>query len=74
MKSVLYRDEVRINTERKFGSSDTYFPCRIVDADGNEMIGLFTGYEIDAAIERGVRNPEDVYASGWERLWGKLFG
>lgn len=59
------------NKERKFGSINTYYPCKIVFNDGTEEEALFTRNQIEVALKRGLTNPEDFpeKKSFWSRLW-----
>jgi len=48
------------NMDRKFGSCPSYYPSYIIRVDGNEVPALFTIDQINDAIERANRNPEDM--------------
>ena len=59
------------NTERKFGSAESYIAVQVEDADGtNERCILFTQDEINKAQERANKNPEDLTKKGF---FTKLF-
>ena len=69
MESVIRIDEVVENTERKFGSSKYYYPCQIVNEDGELVNALFTQDQINDAIFRPEKNPEDMPdVSFWDWL------
>ena len=69
IKSNLDMEEVVENTERKFGSNLEYYPCLI----NKEIVALFTEHEIEIAMKRAARNPEDIHEdiSFWNFLFGK---
>lgn len=66
---ILFEDKVD-NTDRKFGASLEYFPVKIVKNDGQEFWAMFTESEIDKAIERAVKNKEDIPKSLWDKIFG----
>ena len=54
------------NTNRIFGSADSYIAIQVEDADGgNERCLLFTDAEIVKAEERANKNPEDLTEKGF---------
>jgi hypothetical protein len=54
------------NTDRIFGSADSYIAIQVEDADGgNERCLLFTDAEIAKAEERANKNPEDLTEKGF---------
>ena len=54
------------NTNRTFGSAESYIAVQVEDADGgNERCILFTNAEIAKAEERAKRNPEDLTEKGF---------
>jgi hypothetical protein len=54
------------NTNRIFGSADSYIAIQVEDADGgNERCLLFTDAEIAKAEERAKKNPEDLTEKGF---------
>jgi hypothetical protein len=54
------------NTERKFGSAESYIAIQVEDSDGgNERCLLFTDAEIAKAEERAKKNPEDLTEKGF---------
>ena len=55
MESNICKAEKVDNKERKFGEVMEYYPCRI---DGEPA--LFTRHQMDIAILRARRNPEDI--------------
>lgn len=60
VKSAMHKDEKVENKDRKFGSATEYFPCYIIRLDGTEAPALFTQHQIEEAVERAEKNPEDV--------------
>jgi hypothetical protein len=74
MESRIVIDEVVENKERKFGSDTMYYPCEIEISGilGYSEHALFTRKQIDDAIIRAERNPEDLTEDKtfWERLFG----
>jgi len=74
MESRIVIDEVVENTERKFGSDTKYYPCKIEISGklGYSENALFTRNQIDEAIERAERNPEDIPED--KTFWEKLIG
>lgn len=55
MKSKIYTEEAVENTERKFGECMEYVPVMV-----DNKPALFTRYQIDQAIARAERQPEDI--------------
>jgi hypothetical protein len=54
------------NTNRIFGSADSYIAIQVENADGgNERCLLFTDAEIAKAEERAKKNPEDLTEKGF---------
>jgi hypothetical protein len=54
------------NTNRIFGSADSYIAIQVEDADGgNERCLLFTDAEIAKAEDRAKKNPEDLTEKGF---------
>jgi hypothetical protein len=72
IESKLFLTEEVENTERTFGSQKTYFPLKIQNEDGEISVALFTKDQIDVAIERAGRNPEDIPED--KTFWQSLFG
>lgn len=71
MDSEIRLDELVENKDRKFGANNYYYPCKIVFDNGDEFNALFTKDQIEVAIERAYRNPEDMpEKSFWELLFG----
>ena len=48
------------NKERKFGSCLAYYPAYVVMVDGKEVPALFTIDQLNDAMGRASRNPEDM--------------
>lgn len=70
-KSIMFLDEAVDNKERKFGASDEYFPVRVVTEDGQTINALFTQDQLATAIQRALRNPEDIPEN--TTLWERIF-
>lgn len=60
IKSKLYRKEEIKNTNRRYGSSKYYYPLWVEERDGNPQFALFTTRELEIAMDRGSKNPEDI--------------
>jgi hypothetical protein len=60
MKSALHASEVVANRNRRFGSATTYYPCRLIRADGSAAPMLFTEAELAVAVDRARANAEDI--------------
>jgi hypothetical protein len=71
MQSKIYLEEIVNNEERAFGSALEYYPVRIEDEDGNISNALLTQSQINKAILRANRNPEDVPET---TIWESIFG
>ena len=55
MKSKIDTNEKVKNYDRRFGSDLFYFPCMI------DMVpALFTKNQLEEALKRAKRNPEDI--------------
>lgn len=72
MKSKIRLEEAVNNKDRKFGSALKYYPVIIIDEDDNEIPALFTDDQIASAVQRALRNPEDIPES--KSLWDIIFG
>lgn len=59
MKSRIYLNEEVVNKDRKLGASKEYYPLW-VDDGVEKQPALFTKAELDKALERGSKNPEDM--------------
>jgi hypothetical protein len=72
MKSTIYADKVVKNKQSKTASRSQYYPCLIV-AGSLVHTALFTRNQLDTAIERAGKNPEDVPAEQpfWIKLWSR---
>lgn len=60
MESKILVNEIIENTERKFGSWRSYYPCIIIFGNGQKVNALFTRNQILTAVKRAVKNPEDI--------------
>jgi hypothetical protein len=58
------------NTERKFGEALEYFPSKVVREDGSKTWAMFTEAEIETAIDRAMKNKEDIPKSLWDSIFG----
>lgn len=71
MKSKIYLEEMVDNKGREFGSALEYYPIRIEDENGTVYNALFTKSQLDKAMARADRNPEDVpNITVWESIFG----
>ena len=59
VRSAIRLAERLPNRQPKFGAQPTYFPVTVVAQNGKKIRALFTENQIDVAIERAYRNPED---------------
>ena len=60
MESKIMMDEAVDNKDRRFGSTNTYFPCMVKNQDGTTSNALFTIDQIITAVARANMNPEDI--------------
>lgn len=74
IESRLICDEVVMNTERKFGAGDRYFPVWVMHFDGQWGPALFSDKQILAAMERAEANPEDIPPRKKRSLLDRLLG
>ena len=58
--SLLDKSEVVENKDRKFGSATEYYPIYIKRRNGDLVPALFTLDQIQSAIDRATKNPEDI--------------
>lgn len=58
IRSRIHTTEAMRNSDRSFGSALHYYPVTILDK-GVEHRALFTEDQLNVAIERAARNPED---------------
>ena len=76
MRSVLFLQERVVNSKRRFGQTEHYFPCTVVV--GNKRVpALFTPDQVRTAMNRARENPEDcppVRGGAWSRLCALIFG
>ncbi len=70
MKSKIHLAEKVENKDRRFGSQLEYFPVMVAYSGGETSPALFTKSQIEKAIARAERNPEDIPG---ESFWEKLF-
>ena len=59
--SRLLKSEKIENAEKKFGAATEYYPLWVQGENSTEQkFALFTEREVDMAVQRGTKNPEDV--------------
>jgi len=75
IESVVKADELVSNKDRKFGSADEYFPC-FLEKDGEKIPMLFTHSDIQVAVERAQKNPEDISTNDADEggFFHRIFG
>ncbi len=71
MKSEIKCTEVIVNKDRKFGAALFYYPVIIENEVGERAGALFTEKELNDALERAERNPEDVEED--VSMWDYMF-
>lgn len=71
MKNIIDVNESVKNKDRKFGACLNYIPSNIL-IHGKEEKALFTMNELQVAIDRAKRNPEDIKED--KTFWESLFG
>jgi len=71
MDSKIDMNEIVNNTERKFGSWLHYYPSKVITEKGEDKHALFTQDQINEAIARAERNPEDIPED--KSFWDWLF-
>lgn len=74
IESVIRTEEKINNQARRFGSAREYFPCLIMDRDGNKVPAMFTMDQLDVATARAADNPEDCEDLQGKSLWERIFG
>lgn len=72
IKGNIYVSEKLENKDRRFGACQEYIPALVTEERGAEVPALFTAHELDKAIERAARNPEDIPED--KSFFTKLFG
>lgn len=66
-------NETTINMLRKFGSSQSFIPCKIILENRHEVNALFTSSQIHIAVERARKNQEDIERLKVKSFFSKLF-
>ena len=67
MKTVVVGDIlIQDNQERKFGSASQYTVIWVTSEDGTPIPLVFTQQEVEEAIARALKNPEDIPELGSE--------
>jgi len=71
--SKVYLQDKIENNNRKFGENTQYVPAFVVGRDGRHHPALFSLHDLEQAMDRASRNPEDC---GFEEpsFFSKLFG
>lgn len=69
---IKMKEEVE-NKERLFGSNLSYYPAYVIKEDGEKVPALFTPGQLQTAMDRAARNPEDL-DDGKQTLWQWMFG
>jgi len=67
----------RIKNENAYRTAtNTYYPVFFINAEGEEVPGLFTISDIKKAAERAENNPEDVgtHVKTTPSIWHSIFG
>ncbi len=79
-KSVIHFEDIVDNKNPHHLARDSYYLVKVVDTTGVAVPALFTYNDIDRAIKRAEKNPEDSKGfndtNSWvrnllKRLWGK---
>lgn len=71
MDSKIICKEIVLNKDRKFGASLFYYPCIVTNEQGERAGALFTQDEINKALIRAERNPEDIEED--VTMWDYIF-
>lgn len=75
MKSKIYERDIVHNSERTFGSAQSYVVAEFVKDNGEREPLLLTDDQLDVARERAKRNKEDIPKPAWiVRVWRWLAG
>ena len=53
------------NKDKKFGAADEYYAVWVENTKGKEFPLLFTERELNIAIDRAEKNPEDIPKKGF---------
>jgi len=75
VKSYIDMNEKVENKGRHVAADSYYFPCYVHTAGGMDAPALFTEEQLKVALERAVKNSEDVpERAGWfSRMYRQLF-
>ena len=49
-----------VNLDHEFGEASAYFRAEVIGLDGRIRAALFTDDQLQKAVDRALRNPEDV--------------
>lgn len=74
IESNIVMKEGVVNTKRKFGEAQTYYPVYIEGDGGDPVPALFTANQIEVAIARAKTNMEDVPEQETGGFLSGLFG
>lgn len=74
VESTIYKTEKLNNKDKKFGAAKQYYQAFVIDSYGKKQWALFTEHELEQAINRGSKNPEDKGVSvldkpKWYQFW-----
>lgn len=67
--SKIYLADKIDNTQRKFGSAKEYIPVKVYNKDGDMMWAMFTEDVIEYAIQRALKNREDIPKTLWDSIF-----
>jgi hypothetical protein len=75
VKSKIFKNEKINNIDKKFGASPSYYQAFFVDENNETKFMLFTEHELNQALKRGEKNPEDVRGDSdvKKKPWWKFF-
>ena len=70
MKSRIYSKELVLNKDNHHSAAKSYYPANFIDKGYREHKLLFTAHDIEVALERAKRNPEDfIKEKSWWMFW-----
>lgn len=72
--TIILAEEVE-NLEKHRLANSTYFPCYIKVSEDSTVPALFTKHELDNAMTRAKKNPEDIGEYEDDSSWlANIFG
>jgi hypothetical protein len=74
MKSEIYLSDKVKNKDRHPAANPYYYPINVVFPSGEQRVGMFTLHDIQEAIQRAQKNPEDIPQGTTKGFWAKVFG